>query len=205
MPKISPDHRAARRQSILDAARRCFLRNGFHATSMQDIQAEADLSAGGIYVYFKSKEEIIEAIALDTMAFFKKGLEEVLCSDDLPPLDVALGKVLMLMIEYDRQQPVFLMSLQIWAVLGNTPHLAAYFMENQQEVNAMFRRLIERYQAQGYLDPQVPAEQIAQVLVTLIMGFVARMALLGPVDMSTFLAGLRSILTPNVQKLHPDR
>src|ERR1051326_4445106 len=172
MPKISPDHRAARRQSILDAARRCFLRKGFHATSMQEIQAEADLSAGGIYIYFKSKEEIVEAIALDTMAFFKKGIAEVLCHDDLPPLDAALGSVLMLMIEYDRQQPVFLMSLQIWSVLGYTPHLAASFLDNQQEVHAMFRRLIERHQAQGHLDPQVPAEQTAQVLVTLLLGFV---------------------------------
>ena len=52
MPKVSDAHRAARRRQILDAARRRFVRNGFHATSMQDIFAEAGLSAGAVYRYF---------------------------------------------------------------------------------------------------------------------------------------------------------
>ena len=33
MPKVSQQHRDARREQILAAARRCFLRDGFHATS----------------------------------------------------------------------------------------------------------------------------------------------------------------------------
>src|SRR5215831_14032247 len=63
MPRVSAEHLAARRQQILDAARICFIRNGFHVTSMQDVIAEAGLSVGAVYRYFKSKNEIIEAIA----------------------------------------------------------------------------------------------------------------------------------------------
>src|SRR6266545_1576785 len=63
MPRVSEAHLAARRQQILDAARRCFLRNGFHSTSMQDVIAEAGLSVGAVYRYFRSKTEIIAAIA----------------------------------------------------------------------------------------------------------------------------------------------
>ena len=43
MPKVSQQHRDARREQIMAAARRCFLRDGFHATSMQDLFAEAGL------------------------------------------------------------------------------------------------------------------------------------------------------------------
>ena len=57
MPRVSDEHLAARRQQILDAARACFLRNGFHATSMQDVIGEAGLSVGAVYRYFKSKNE----------------------------------------------------------------------------------------------------------------------------------------------------
>ena len=59
MPKVSEQHLEARRQQIVDAAFQCFARKGFHPTTMQDICAEAELSAGAIYRYFASKEEII--------------------------------------------------------------------------------------------------------------------------------------------------
>lgn len=51
-----------RREEILDAARRCFARTGFHQTSMQQICAEAGMSPGNLYRYFPSKEAIIAGI-----------------------------------------------------------------------------------------------------------------------------------------------
>src|SRR5439155_27220533 len=62
MPRVSEAHLAARRQQILDAALTCFRRNGFHTTSMHDVIAEAGLSVGAVYRYFRSKNEIIAAI-----------------------------------------------------------------------------------------------------------------------------------------------
>ncbi len=59
MPKVTQEHSLARRQQIIDAAYRCFSRNGFHQTSMRDIYQEAGLSAGAVYHYFESKHEII--------------------------------------------------------------------------------------------------------------------------------------------------
>ncbi len=50
MPRVTLEHTAARRIQILEAARVCFIRDGFHATSMQDIQRESGLSAGAIYL-----------------------------------------------------------------------------------------------------------------------------------------------------------
>src|SRR6516165_10545869 len=67
VPKVSQQYRDARRDQILDAARRCFLRDGFHATSMQDLFAEASLSSGAVYSYFTSKDDVIVAIAEENM------------------------------------------------------------------------------------------------------------------------------------------
>src|SRR3954470_18901979 len=61
MPRVSEEHLERRRRQILDAARRCFVRKGVHETSMQDIFAESGLSAGAVYRYFKSKNEIVAA------------------------------------------------------------------------------------------------------------------------------------------------
>jgi AcrR family transcriptional regulator len=52
----------AKRRQILDGARRAFLANGFDAASMNEIAREAGVSKGTLYVYFKSKEELFEAI-----------------------------------------------------------------------------------------------------------------------------------------------
>jgi AcrR family transcriptional regulator len=63
MPRVTNAHRESRRRQILDASIECFAREGFHRTSMAQIIAEAGVSAGTIYLYFTSKEEIVEAIA----------------------------------------------------------------------------------------------------------------------------------------------
>lgn len=52
-----------RREEILEAARRCFARMGFHQASMQQICLEAGMSPGNLYRYFPSKESIIAGIA----------------------------------------------------------------------------------------------------------------------------------------------
>ncbi len=63
MPKVSPQHQELRRNQIIEAAAKCISKKGFHHTSMQDIVAESGLSPGAIYLYFKSKEEIIKTVA----------------------------------------------------------------------------------------------------------------------------------------------
>jgi len=63
-----------RRTQILDAAVVCFAKRGFHQASMHDISAEAGISVGLIYRYFKNKEEVISAMA----ARHKNEIQEVL-------------------------------------------------------------------------------------------------------------------------------
>src|SRR3954454_4673427 len=63
MNRPNIQRQADRRDEILSAAQRCFVRAGFHQTSMQAICAEAGMSAGNLYRYFPSKEAIIAGIA----------------------------------------------------------------------------------------------------------------------------------------------
>ena len=53
---------SAKRQQILDGARRCFLALGFDAASMNDIVKAAGVSKGTVYAYFPSKEKLFEAM-----------------------------------------------------------------------------------------------------------------------------------------------
>jgi AcrR family transcriptional regulator len=63
MNRLNIQRQADRRDEILSAAQRCFVRSGFHRTSMQEICAEAAMSPGNLYRYFPSKEALIAGIA----------------------------------------------------------------------------------------------------------------------------------------------
>lgn len=58
-----PDVSEERRNQIIESAIKVFAREGFANTRMEDVAAESGLSKGLLYWYFKSKEDIIIAIA----------------------------------------------------------------------------------------------------------------------------------------------
>src|SRR5262245_110521 len=60
-PEVRSSEGPKRRQ-IVDGACRVFLERGFDAASMGEIAREARVAKGTLYVYFKNKEELFEAI-----------------------------------------------------------------------------------------------------------------------------------------------
>jgi AcrR family transcriptional regulator len=60
--KGRPPDRPDRRESILDAALRCFVERGFFGTAIPEIAAAAGISTGTIYHYFDSKEALVNAL-----------------------------------------------------------------------------------------------------------------------------------------------
>jgi AcrR family transcriptional regulator len=61
-PASGADDESAKRRQIVEGARAVFLAQGFDAASMNDIAREAGVSKGTLYVYFKHKEDLFEAI-----------------------------------------------------------------------------------------------------------------------------------------------
>jgi AcrR family transcriptional regulator len=58
----SADEDGSKRRQIIDGARQVFMAQGFDAASMGEIARAAGVSKGTLYVYFKSKEDLFEAI-----------------------------------------------------------------------------------------------------------------------------------------------
>jgi len=65
----------ARIPEILDAALACFAQKGFAGTRMDEIAARAGITKGTIYLYFKSKQLVFEALARQSIG---AQLEDVL-------------------------------------------------------------------------------------------------------------------------------
>ena len=66
--KTSRNGASGKRESILRAATRVFARNGYFNSKVADIAREADVADGTVYLYFKSKEEILHSIFDQNMA-----------------------------------------------------------------------------------------------------------------------------------------
>ena len=83
MPKISDEKRAARRTQILEAAWTCFQKEGLHATTMDDIIRASGLSAGAVYSYYPSKDDLILAAVTSSLSGLRALMQPLL--DAQPP------------------------------------------------------------------------------------------------------------------------
>lgn len=68
--------KAANRQAILAAARRVFAQLGYEAATVRDIIRGTQLASGTFYNYFRSKEEVFEALADDGARRFRPILKQ---------------------------------------------------------------------------------------------------------------------------------
>ena len=75
--KRKEGERQERIQSILRAGGKLFLKKGYINTTMRDICAEAELSTGAVYFYFKGKEEIYTEICVESLNILFNLFEEV--------------------------------------------------------------------------------------------------------------------------------
>src|SRR3970040_1527253 len=57
-------------QQIIEAAVRVFARKGYYNSRVSDIAREAGIAAGTIYLYFKTKDDILVTLFRDKMAEF---------------------------------------------------------------------------------------------------------------------------------------
>lgn len=87
-PPSRSERAKLREEQILDAAKRCFSRVGFHSTSMAQIAAEACMSVGQIYRHFPSKESLIEGIVREDIAHQLAGLDD---KKDFDVVDLLTG------------------------------------------------------------------------------------------------------------------
>jgi AcrR family transcriptional regulator len=62
MPKVTEEHKEARREQILVAAQRVFARHGFEGATVARLEGEIGLSRGAIFSYFENKSDLFVAV-----------------------------------------------------------------------------------------------------------------------------------------------
>lgn len=192
MPKISSEHRELRRAQILDAAWRCFQREGLQATSMEQIIAESGLSASAMYRYFSSKDDIVQTAmrtALDGLASLLQPL-----IDDPRPMTPAqfVGAATTLISSFSSRSGYNLVAIVIhgWSEALRNPPAAAVLRQGYQGLRHQLALRTARWQREQALPASLSAQDTAQTLLSLILGFVAQAGLLGDADPGRISRGL---------------
>ncbi|MFD8046067.1 TetR/AcrR family transcriptional regulator [Streptomyces chartreusis] len=199
MARVSQEHLDARRRQILDGAAICFARNGFHATSMQDVLKEVDLSAGAVYRYFSGKEELIGAIVGEVLGSVRAAFEEAARQSPPPPPDELVAAVLGRTLAARESlvvdgRPAFpRLVVQVWTETLRNEELAAVLREGYLSVRAAWGRIVEGYQKAGMMRTDVEPDHVARTMIAAVLGFIAQQSLFGPAPVEVLRDGLRAL------------
>lgn len=200
MPRVSAAHVEARKQQILEAARVCFLRKGFHESSMQDIFREAGLSSGAVYLYFKSKDELITTLVEDRMQAVADRVERAVVENKLPSLEQLPAQVIRPFLAVAGGSEFERLAIQIWS---ESQHNPAITMLTDKVLTLMLRlltRAIEVYKAQGVVADDIPSESVARVIASIVHGFILQRSFEPELDPELFLAGLQAFRATNATR-----
>jgi AcrR family transcriptional regulator len=174
MPRLSDTTRAQRRQHILTSAWRCFSRDGFHATSMDDVISATGMSSSAVYRYFRSKEQIIRASAEEGVANVRQIFVDLLDCDPCPdPAETLTFLVAELHRRTDNPDyDMTRLALQTWAEALRDPVLHHRVRQLYVDAVEHAAELAQRWCDIGYLPPGADTKAVAATLFSIMQGLV---------------------------------
>ncbi|HUA31268.1 MAG TPA: TetR/AcrR family transcriptional regulator [Streptosporangiaceae bacterium] len=190
---MSQSYLDARRRQIMDAAITCFAREGFHHATMQDIVAETGLSAGAIYRYFPSKEDIVAAIAAEHHAAEAAALAEA-GGDDIAAalrhlVEVSLGR-----LADPAEQRWRRVTVQVWGEALRSDRVMDIVRGGLDEPVRILADLFRRGQHEGTVPPALDPDGAARVCASIFQGLVLQQAWDPRLDVDAYITAVLALI-----------
>jgi AcrR family transcriptional regulator len=163
VPKVSDAHLEARREQILDGARRAFSRYGYGGATIARLEEETGLSRGAIFNYFENKWGLFAAIAeRDGSRLRELAVEQGLDA---------------LVHEVAAENPAWLgVHLEALNVIRTDPRIREATLQ-EDEGSAELLHWIEESQREGRMRADVAARDLARFLDVVLNGMAIRVTL----------------------------
>jgi len=155
-----------RRNAILQAAAAVFFSKGFAVATMEEIAAEAELSKGTLYLYFKNKDDLFLALSAQVVETIARKFEE-LARSGATGLE-AIRAMLVAYAAHIEANPDHFRTLVVWMASGypvdtETPAFGRHRQQVSRLIGALVAAL-ERGRGDGSvraeLEPAVTAPQV---------------------------------------------
>jgi len=169
LPKLSEEHKEQRKQQILNAALEVFKRKGYEKATLKDIVEEAGMSRGWIYLYFKDKIEIFEALIL----YLDQQIDDSILNRSNQQ---SKAKIIRDFLEsyYDIfptiEDSIYPAIYEFWISGWREPRAKAFFMNRYEKIRELLSNLIQEGIKQGEFQPSIPAEDIAKMMMSTVDG-----------------------------------
>jgi AcrR family transcriptional regulator len=162
MRKVDPIKHETKRQEILAAAMRCFLRSGLSGASTAQICAEAGISPGHLYHYFESKDAIIAAMADARLEGASERLKQ----------EVHGGGSVISALQSEFEQPAnpaqSALFFEMLAESRRNPQMAKILYGRSRSMSDLIAEVIRHGQAQGEIQPGLHPRTAATAILGLM-------------------------------------
>ncbi|HET7876669.1 MAG TPA: TetR/AcrR family transcriptional regulator [Methylomirabilota bacterium] len=148
-------------QQIIEAAVRVFARKGYFNSRVSDVAREAGIAAGTIYLYFKTKEDILIRLFQDKMAEFVSAARKSIAGE--PDAASKIRRLIRMHFEMLEQNPELAEVVQVELRQGQKFFRGA----SAQEIGAYFALIagvLEEGVAEGRLRSSLPVRVATKML-----------------------------------------
>ena len=162
----------ARPDEILDAALSEFLKNGYGRTTMDKVAKAANLSKGAVYLYFPSKEALLESLvkrAVSPMA--RRAVEELSHGADHPRETLEL--VLRSIVELLADEQTLNVPMLVIREAPSVPRIAQIYRDEVlSQVIPALTAMLEAARQAGHIrdvDPELAVRSIVGPVLTHVL------------------------------------
>lgn len=163
---------------------------------MQDVFAESGMSAGAVYRYFKTKDDLIQAISASTLGQLGAVIADALAEDPLPGLDEIAGRVAAAAQELSGPDGPARIGPAAWAAALHDPKLAVIVRDVFGALRTQWAAAVTRMVHDKRLPAETDVEAAASALFALLPGFLLQYLILGDIHADALRSGLRALLRP---------
>jgi len=159
------------KKNILAAARTVFAEHGYAQASMRIIARAAGMSVGGLYLYFRNKEELYLTFTQEWMKNLNDRTREALREIDNPV--EAIGAFISLTILFSRshKEMIILQGRELGFSFG-LDLKRAFFRERREQIADIVRSGIESGDFRT-----CDADEVAKVIFNILRGFIVSMVI----------------------------
>jgi len=168
MPKVLPEYKEEAKKRIIAAGVVVMSEKGYSQTTMEDIAAHLGVSKGALYLYFRSKDDLIVESAKNMQLHLSQlRVMQMAASPTRDPLDVWI-EILDNLMPFD--QKINTLYFELVAITERNPEINKISAKNLVEEIEMIEHEIASQQQKGQVRTDADPRTIAIAMISIFNG-----------------------------------